>query len=46
MFEHIAARHARDLVEDQFGSTRPPRRAPAPRTRRRPGRGAGAERSA
>jgi hypothetical protein len=36
MFEHIAARHARDLVEDQFGAPRHPRGRPAPRTRRRP----------
>jgi hypothetical protein len=34
MFEAIAARHARDLMEGQFGNPRPPRRGPAPRTRR------------
>jgi hypothetical protein len=34
MFESIAARHARDLVEGQFSDPRPPRPGPAPRTRR------------
>jgi hypothetical protein len=46
MFDVIAARQARDLVEGQFGSPRPPRRGPAPRTRRGPKAPVAGERSA
>jgi hypothetical protein len=46
MFDVIAARQARDLVEGQFGSPRPPRRRPAPRTRRGPKAPVTGERSA
>jgi hypothetical protein len=46
MFDSIAARQARDLVESQFGTPRPPRRGPAPRTRRGSKAPAEGERSA
>jgi hypothetical protein len=46
MLDQIAARQARDLVEGQFGNPRPPRRGPAPRTRRGSKAPAEGERSA